>query len=64
MKKRFIAGAACPKCHQVDTLRWWIEHQVELVECVDCDYSEQRLPKALEKTEHANEQMIGVFKPE
>ncbi|EKO3654972.1 YheV family putative metal-binding protein [Vibrio metschnikovii] len=63
-KKRFIAGASCPNCKTQDTLRWWIENNIELVECVECDYAEQRKPQSVEKSQHANEQMIGIFKPE
>ncbi|MCA2015632.1 YheV family putative metal-binding protein [Vibrio tritonius] len=63
-KKRFIAGANCPSCHTQDTLRWWIENNIELVECVECGYSEQRKPKSMEQTSRASEQMIGIFKPE
>ncbi|MEF1229890.1 DNA-binding protein, partial [Vibrio fortis] len=37
---------------------------IELVECVDCDFTEQRKPKTVEKSEHANQEMIGIFKPE
>ncbi len=58
MKKRFIAGASCPKCQQHDTLRWWIENNIELVECVECHYAEQRKPQSVEKTNHAQENMI------
>ncbi|KII77692.1 YheV family putative zinc ribbon protein [Vibrio renipiscarius] len=64
MKKRFIAGANCPKCQQQDTLRWWIENNIELVECVDCGHQDQRKPEAVEKTQHESEQMIGIFKPD
>jgi len=64
MKKRFIAGASCPKCSQQDTLRWWIENNIELVECVECEYQEQRKPQVVEKTEHAQQEMIGIFKPD
>ncbi|USD66608.1 YheV family putative zinc ribbon protein [Vibrio sp. SCSIO 43136] len=64
VKKRFIAGASCPKCHSVDSLRWWEQNKVEWVECVDCDYTEQRTPEAVEKSEHASDQMIGIFKPD
>ncbi len=64
MKKRFIAGASCPKCQQQDTLRWWIENNIELVECVDCDYHEQRKPKSVEETARADENMIGIFRPD
>nr|WP_202601680.1 YheV family putative zinc ribbon protein [Vibrio toranzoniae] len=63
-KKRFIAGASCPSCNTQDTLRWWVENNIELVECVDCDFTEQRQPKTVEKSEHANQEMIGIFKPE
>ncbi|WP_375752325.1 YheV family putative zinc ribbon protein [Vibrio sp. HN007] len=64
MKRRFIAGATCPSCQSSDSLRWWVENDIELVECVDCDYKEQRLPKAVEQSEHNGQEMIGVFKPE
>ena len=63
-KKRFIAGASCPSCHSQDTLRWWIENNIELVECVECGYSEQRKPQSVEKAGRTREQMIGIFKPE
>ncbi|MGR5325564.1 YheV family putative zinc ribbon protein [Vibrio sp. DNB22_17_1] len=63
-KKRFIAGASCPQCSQQDTLRWWIEHNIELVECVDCDFTEQREPQSVEKNKHSEQEMIGIFKPE
>ncbi|ELM6622074.1 YheV family putative metal-binding protein [Vibrio fluvialis] len=63
-KKRFIAGASCPSCKAQDTLRWWIENNIELVECVECDYQEQRKPKSVESSEHGSDQMIGIFKPE
>ncbi len=33
-RKRFIAGAVCPKCKAMDTLALWQEDQVEVVECV------------------------------
>jgi uncharacterized metal-binding protein (TIGR02443 family) len=64
MKKRFIAGASCPKCSQQDTLRWWIENNIEIVECVECSHTDQRKPQSVEKTEHSGQEMIGIFKPE
>lgn len=64
IKKRFIAGANCPNCQAQDTLRWWVENNIELVECVECDYTEQRKPQTVEKSEHAQSEMIGIFKPE
>ncbi|HIF9212280.1 TPA: YheV family putative zinc ribbon protein [Photobacterium damselae] len=68
MKKRFIAGAACPDCHQQDTLRWWQEHQIEKVECVVCQFSDQRVPQALEQnaslSTFTKQQIIGIFTPD
>ncbi|PFG55119.1 hypothetical protein ATG66_1381 [Vibrio sp. ES.051] len=64
IKKRFIAGASCPKCSQQDTLRWWIENSIELVECVECEFTEQRKPQSVEKNKHSKQEMIGIFKPE
>lgn len=64
-KKRFIADAVCPECHQLDTLRWWSENSVEMVECVECGFSEQRLPKSVEQSKQAGGQpVIGIFKPD
>ncbi|MFH0257669.1 YheV family putative zinc ribbon protein [Vibrio rumoiensis] len=63
-KKRFIAGAKCPMCKQSDSLRVWEENQIEVVECVECDYVEQKTPQAIEQSVHGTEQLIGIFKPE
>ncbi len=38
--KRFIAGAHCPSCGKIDTLRWWQENNHDLFDCVDCGFSE------------------------
>jgi|TARA_B100001057_G_C22351094_1_gene757109 uncharacterized metal-binding protein (TIGR02443 family) len=64
MKKRFIAGASCPKCATSDTLRWWIENNIELVECVECGHKDQRTPQPEKSTQHGGGEMIGIFKPE
>ncbi|MEH0667306.1 YheV family putative metal-binding protein [Vibrio scophthalmi] len=64
MKKRFIAGASCPHCQAQDTLRWWIENNIEWVECVECQHTDQRKPQEVEKTPHAGQDMIGIFKPD
>ncbi|CAM4291363.1 YheV family putative zinc ribbon protein [Vibrio agarivorans] len=64
MKKRFIAGAACPECKTTDTLRWWIDNNIEWVECVECLHTQQRKPKSLEQSTQPEQQMIGIFKPD
>lgn len=40
MTVRFIAGAVCPKCGTMDTLKAGYEHDgaVMVRECVDCGY--------------------------
>jgi len=64
MKKRFIAGASCPKCSQQDTLRWWIENNIELVECVECGHQDKRAPESVGTSDHGGQDMIGIFKPD
>ncbi|MGL6261289.1 YheV family putative zinc ribbon protein [Vibrio sp. WXL103] len=64
MKKRFIAGASCPECQNVDSLRWWIENNIEWVECVECQHKAQRSPKSLEQSPQSEQQMIAIFKPD
>ncbi|MDV7105437.1 YheV family putative zinc ribbon protein [Vibrio sp. TH_r3] len=63
LKKRFIAGASCPKCAAQDSLRWWVENSIEMVECVECHHLDKRLPKTMEQSEHSDQDMIGFFKP-
>lgn len=73
-KKRFIAGASCPNCKQSDSLRVWEENQIEVVECVECDYVEQKTPQTVGTSSAgsnspssslpSSEQLIGIFKPE
>lgn len=40
MTVRFIAGAVCPKCGTMDTLKAGYEHEGAIMvrECVDCGY--------------------------
>nr|WP_220488678.1 YheV family putative zinc ribbon protein [Aliivibrio sp. SR45-2] len=64
VKKRFIAGAVCPSCKVSDTLRWWQESNIEHVECVECGHTDRRTPKSIETSKHAQDDVIGVFKPE
>ncbi|SIO17575.1 YheV family putative zinc ribbon protein [Salinivibrio sp. ES.052] len=67
MKKRFIAGAACPSCQQRDTLRVWRENNIDKVECVSCDYHDSRLPDSAQQSQsgvESTENVIGIFKPE
>jgi uncharacterized metal-binding protein (TIGR02443 family) len=51
--KRFIAGAVCPACSEMDTLKMWSEDDVPHRECVACGYSDtlntqgQSIPREL-----------------
>ncbi|MCV6587701.1 MAG: YheV family putative metal-binding protein [Marinobacterium sp.] len=38
--KRFIAGAVCPRCNQMDTLRMYRDDEREYRECVKCDFTD------------------------
>jgi len=38
--KRFIAGAVCPACQSVDTMKMWNEDGVPHRECASCGYGD------------------------
>lgn len=38
--KRFIAGAVCPRCSQMDTLRMYRDEEREYRECIRCDFTD------------------------
>ena len=40
-KKRFIAGAACPKCAALDKLMMYEEEGKEYRECVACGFKDE-----------------------
>ena len=63
MKKRFIAGAVCPKCKAMDTMALTKENNVEKVTCVSCGEQMSQPEEHVEKEVRATEQVIGVFKP-
>ncbi|EJD6376920.1 MULTISPECIES: YheV family putative zinc ribbon protein [Providencia] len=64
IRKRFIAGATCPKCKSQDTLMMWREDKIDVVECVNC--GDQQRQAGDEATGHVRqkEQVIGIFTPE
>lgn len=41
MQKRFIAGAVCPKCGAMDTLKAWSQADIQHRECVACGFNDQ-----------------------
>ncbi len=40
-QKRFIAGAICPRCAEMDRIRSWEQHGIRYRDCVSCDFFEQ-----------------------
>ncbi|AAV81170.1 YheV family putative zinc ribbon protein [Idiomarina loihiensis] len=63
-KKRFIAGAVCPKCDAMDTLMLFIENDTEQVECVQCKHRFSEPKEQGGGSQRQFDQVIGVFKPD
>ena len=40
--RRFIAGAVCPACKQIDTLFVYANGDSNVCECVQCGFSDRR----------------------
>ncbi|MDP5041051.1 YheV family putative zinc ribbon protein [Flavobacterium sp. W21_SRS_FM6] len=64
IKKRFVAGAVCPKCKAQDSIMLYFENNVEKIECVHCDYHESQVDKKVSSASKGSTGVIGVFKPE
>ncbi len=41
--KRFIAGAVCPRCGEMDKLVVYRQDEKDYRECVSCDFAEEML---------------------
>ncbi|MFW2076404.1 YheV family putative zinc ribbon protein [Acinetobacter sp. ULE_I010] len=65
MKRRFIAGAKCPKCEAMDRIVMLTQDDAEWIECIECGYSENRPTHVDAPEEPAIPDEIGViqFKP-
>ena len=61
-KKRFIAGAECPQCHEIDTMMLYLELGVEHVTCVNCGHHQSQASAAVSAVSQG--EVIGVFKPD
>lgn len=64
LKKRFIAGASCPKCKAMDSIMLFMENDVEKIECVECHHQQSQVSNEVAKAAQAPDQVIGIFKPE
>lgn len=60
MKKRFIAGAVCPKCSAMDKIVMYKEGDSDWRECVACDFKDemhfQAKPRELQTRVNITEQ--------
>lgn len=65
IKRRFIAGAKCPRCEAADRIVMLTTSDAEWIECVECDYSENRPLTVEQPTEPEIPDEVGViqFKP-
>jgi uncharacterized metal-binding protein (TIGR02443 family) len=63
LRKRFIAGATCPKCQAKDSIMLYFENNVEKLECVECGYKDVQSSTDVEKVGQKSADVIGVFKP-
>ena len=65
IKRRFIAGAKCPKCQAMDRVVMLTSNDDEWIECIDCGYSENRPTHVDEPQIPAIPDEVGViqFKP-
>lgn len=63
IKKRFIAGATCPKCNALDSVALTLENALETLNCVHCGFKQTQTPKQATAATRQFEQMIGIFDP-
>ena len=65
-KTRFIAGASCKKCAQIDVIKRTYGQQngleVDFIECVACGFTEGR-PAAELQTAAENTELNDLVKP-
>lgn len=64
VRKRFIAGAVCPKCQERDTLMLYFENNIEKMECASCGYQQSQAVESVQQASKGTSDVIGVFKPE
>lgn len=59
LKRRFIAGAKCPKCQSQDCIVMLTSTDNEWIECVECQYTEQR-PTEVETVQTIESDGVGI----
>ncbi|MBF7683967.1 YheV family putative metal-binding protein [Acinetobacter sp. B5B] len=64
MKKRFIAGAICPKCQALDRIVMLTNHLGhEHIECISCNYKDVRPKHPMPVLNTADDIGVIQFKP-
>lgn len=61
VKKRFIAGAICPRCEKQDVIMVFKDDETQIRECVACDFSDDiRIQSpVIELTTRVNQTAVG-----
>lgn len=57
--KRFVAGATCPRCGEMDTLRMHRDEEREYRECVQCDFEDSMRLDGVEETSEELETRVN-----
>lgn len=62
IKRRFIAGATCPKCHKIDKITMVQNGGQNSRECVACDFVEALIELPASEVQHNADVSIGIVK--
>jgi len=60
IKKRFIAGAVCPKCQQMDKIVVYAIANKKFAECVRCGYKQEAEDEKAEKPKQEPKKVIWL----
>ena len=63
MIKRFIAGAVCPACSEMDSIKMWDEDNVPHRECVKCGYADTLNEQGISVPKEIDTRVTPVAKP-
>lgn len=63
MIKRFIAGAVCPACSEMDSIKMWDEDNVPHRECVKCGYADTLNEQGISVPKELGTRVTPVAKP-
>ncbi len=61
VNRRFIAGARCPGCGNVDTIVLMQEQGEQIFECVECGFHERMSESSQSAEKKSSEEIIQLF---